>query len=98
VQSIHWRVEPLEVLPAVLASVDAVIGSGQNGSGLFRVDRQAEHTAFGPQSGPHLPPALTAVRADPGAGSYGAGTDREIIGHGCFLPKFVYLVFVSQPV
>jgi hypothetical protein len=71
VQGVHRRVEPLEVLPAVLAAVDAVIGSGQNAAGLFWVDCEAEHAAFGPQSGTHLPPAFTAVRADPGAVSYG---------------------------
>ena len=86
------------MLAAILAAVNAVIGSGKNGARLFRVDREAEHTAFGPQSGPHLPPAFTAVGTDPGAGSYGAGTNREVIGHGCVLPKFAYLVFVSQPV
>jgi hypothetical protein len=51
VQGVHRRVEPLEVLPAVLAAVDAVIGSGQNAAGLFLVDCEAEHAAFGPQSG-----------------------------------------------
>src|SRR5271156_4504858 len=71
VHSVHRRVEPLEVLPAVLAAVDAVICSGQHGPRLLRVYCEAEHAAFGPQSGSHLSPAFTAVGAHPGAGPYG---------------------------
>ena len=82
------------MLAAVLALVDAVIRARQESARLFRVDREAEDAAFGPQTRPHLLPALAAVGADPGAGPDRPDTDREVIGHGCFL--FAY--FVSHPV
>src|SRR5207248_302530 len=55
---------------------------------LVRMDRKSEHAAFGPQPRSHLPPAFAAVGADPGARTDSADTNREFIGHGCFLPKY----------
>ena len=72
----------LEILPAILAPVDAVIGAGKHGARLPGMNRETEYATFGPQTGSHLPPALAAVRADPGAGSDSADADREVIGHG----------------
>src|SRR6516165_4946248 len=97
-QRIHWRIEPLEALPAILAAVDPVIRAGEYGARLFGVNRKPEDPALGPQPASHLPPALATVGAHPSARSNGADTNREIIGHGCFLPNFAYLVFVSHPV
>src|SRR5262249_41965644 len=91
------RIEPLEMLAAILAVVDAVIGAGQHGARLLRMDRKAEDAAFRPQTRPHLPPAIAAVRADPGTGADGADANREIAGH-VFPPRPRYLVLVSHPV
>ncbi len=85
-ERVHRRVEPLEALAAVLAAVNPVIGAGEHRARLARVNGKPEYPAFRPQPRPHLPPALAAVRADPGAGSDGTDANRKIVGHGCFLP------------
>src|SRR5215467_9948397 len=82
VQRIHRRVEPLETFAGIFAAVDAVIGAGQYGLRLFGVNRETEHAAFGPQSGPHLPPTFSAIGADPRASPHRANTYAEVIGHG----------------
>ena len=87
----------LEMLAAVLAQINAVIGAGEDCPRLFRMDRETEYAAFGPQTRSHLPPAFAAVGTDPGAGPDGADADREVIGHGSILPVSDYLP-VSHPV
>src|SRR5215469_15102563 len=82
VQRVHRRVEPLETFAGIFAAVDAVIGAGQYGLRLFGVNRETEHAAFGPQSGPHLPPTFSAIGADPRASPHRANTYAEVIGHG----------------
>src|SRR6516165_941373 len=46
---VHWRIEPLETLPAIFAEVNAVIGAGQDGARPFWMNREPEHPAFGPK-------------------------------------------------
>src|SRR5262245_66665520 len=49
VELVHRRIQPLEMLAAVLAVVNAVVCPGEDRSRLFRVDGESENTAFRPE-------------------------------------------------
>jgi hypothetical protein len=86
VEAVHRRLEALEALPAVAALVDAVIGAGEHHTRLLRMHGEVEHPALAPQAFADAPPALAAIRAEPGAAADRADADREIACHRRFLP------------
>src|SRR5262245_10663426 len=92
VELIHRRIQPLEMLAAVLAAVNAVVCPGEHRSRFFWMHRKSENAAFGPEPRPHLPPAFAAIGAHPCAGTDCADANPELVGHDCFLPKFAYAV------